>query len=1069
MNEKKSQITLFVLLGIVLLMALIFFFVYISVFNSNELDQQTKRQYQADPTGAIRNMVETCMFTSLEKRLVQISENGGVLLPDVFRKYNGKDYTYWCLDEGEFGCVNRIISRTDMEISLNRVMQQDVLECADFSGLELAGFNIKFGNMTATVTIGPLRVDGTINWPVIMTKRGKELRQSDYLATVESDFGGVYELALKVLYAELAEGTFNKDEWMNEHSSAYYIHKHKPYPDVLYEISKYSDRTKNFVTFRFGINGKETIKEIETRFAPTPLSACRLPDRTVFAQTRRNTCISKGGLLLSIPPETWQSTSTPGLGSPTEQREDCGLYEDGESWCEYQGPVGLGLDYVGTRHYLRSCHNGEIYIESCRDYREEICVQTVNKPFEAACRPNRWHDCSAQTTSGACEDTTQRDCFWNNNLLGQAHVSYGKKYDNNLCHPQVPPGFRHWINGPVEENICSMANEQKFCDGFNCPQNWVDTSAIYCSSLGDCGNYRNVANVATYGGFATVAGNGVDAPRDYTLLENDIIDQSYRLTLNMDVPSLGAYTGEFENEYASLSKIAIGKAQFSATASGWDDCDMCKCIMGIPVPDCKFKKYIHGSNVCSIWERPSNGNCNGCGNSVLPCSEYWCKSLGNSCEFFETEDGVGTCRDAPPSGGGLRIVDINVTGNFSMARETIFFNGKTFTGYNISPKIEPFTVVTLNLKLNRPARCTLKTPSFESSFGFSFLTETIHYASMSASTTHNISLHARPVTELVEPLDVMDFSSIAEAVVSDRIDSRVEMFVQQHPGYVPQARGIIETWREQVDPTIRNSIEMLENEMQGRAVDIVSKMTTLSLECIDNAGDKITPTAIQYVLLEDTFGPVMLNYEGGYGGPNEFQIILNEPAECKYDNADVSWNLKNFTMDCPFMGYGLISMETTCYGYTDGFEDDYRGPIYITCRDQPGFWRNFSMRFNRTQNFTLKAAFQPRYLKMVAPNIIILNKTTSGLSQLPAFEVNTTEVDLKLRFKHPRNCRIDGYVPGLVHYPDFICGVLNGSYGCDGTLPSRIGLGLNASEITEYPIKCRAARDFNERSFTIEI
>jgi len=46
----------------------------------------------------------------------------------------------------------------------------------------------------------------------------------------------------------------------------------------------------------------------------------------------------------------------------------------GESWCGYDAKIGNGTDYVGSRHYLKSCINGEIIVESCRDYREEFCT-----------------------------------------------------------------------------------------------------------------------------------------------------------------------------------------------------------------------------------------------------------------------------------------------------------------------------------------------------------------------------------------------------------------------------------------------------------------------------------------------------------------------------------------------------------------------------------------------------------------------------------------------------------------------------------------------------------------------
>ena len=76
-------------------------------------------------------------------------------------------------------------------------------------------------------------------------------------------------------------------------------------------------------------------------------------------------------------------------------------YENGESWCVYDGTIGDGDDVVGSRHWKYVCSQGIIQVEPCADYRNQICVQT--KEFEvngtmvefenAACIANNWREC----------------------------------------------------------------------------------------------------------------------------------------------------------------------------------------------------------------------------------------------------------------------------------------------------------------------------------------------------------------------------------------------------------------------------------------------------------------------------------------------------------------------------------------------------------------------------------------------------------------------------------------------------------------------------------------------------
>jgi hypothetical protein len=186
-------------------------------------------------------------------------------------------------------------------------------------------------------------------------------------------------------------------------------------------------------------------------------------------------------------------------------------YKNGESWCIYQGDVGLGVDSVGSRHFRHICFNGEEIIEACADFKNEICIQnqlqTSDGNFEeAACRINRWQDCIDQDNKEDCLNKDKRDCYWTRGLgleflqrtseqpstttgassstsssaafsgstsstfsggttlSGSASVSTTKIIgglqlaDNkDVCLPTVPPGLRFWNSGDAS-SICSLGS-----------------------------------------------------------------------------------------------------------------------------------------------------------------------------------------------------------------------------------------------------------------------------------------------------------------------------------------------------------------------------------------------------------------------------------------------------------------------------------------------------------------------------------------------------------------------------------------------------------------------------------
>ncbi len=96
---------------------------------------------------------------------------------------------------------------------------------------------------------------------------------------------------------------------------------------------------------------------------------------------------------------------------------------NGESWCVYDSLVGNGGDMVGSRYFREVCVDGEVHVEPCADYRNEVCledsIETSAGEFgTAACRVNRWQDCVLQIDKDDCSNIDKRDCIWVSSVTG---------------------------------------------------------------------------------------------------------------------------------------------------------------------------------------------------------------------------------------------------------------------------------------------------------------------------------------------------------------------------------------------------------------------------------------------------------------------------------------------------------------------------------------------------------------------------------------------------------------------------------------------------------------------------
>jgi hypothetical protein len=264
-------------------------------------------------------------------------------------------------------------------------------------------------------------------------------------------------------------------------------------------------------------------------------------------------------------------------------------YIHGETWCAFSNPTtktkGVNTVFVddegifsqvefdvnqyntpGSRYFRMVCYNGDVTVEPCADFRQEVCMQSkienertlakadvTGRDFylTSACRINRWQDCVFQNNEGDCENTDRRDCYW-----------FGENNDI-MCAPLFTPGLKFWSDDetaegtdeaptqptqeagtPTEaEQICGLANTQctanyvgKLWDvfgwnpdtgqygsrtsGTECfdkqgklKQVWLDDKREYTKVLGDCGIKTNYIGQE---GFGTVA-------EDNTLSKEDRI------------------------------------------------------------------------------------------------------------------------------------------------------------------------------------------------------------------------------------------------------------------------------------------------------------------------------------------------------------------------------------------------------------------------------------------------------------------------------------------------------------------------------------------------------------------
>ena len=697
MKDKKAQVTIFIIMGIVMLVAVLLLFYFIGAFADQGAEDNIKLgQNRESDIVFLNDYFESCVDMAARPLVLEIASKGGKLNPtsDIYDYDNDLALNTLSTYSTYTGYVNSLLAAEDMADELSIRINQDIQECIKTDFLVEKGFEVEVGVSEINTLITDDSVIVELNYPLTLTKPDYTIELDEFAVDLDYSLGSLHKVAIDIINDVSSQGYFDKDSFMLRSGGMIEITKRKPYPDKIYEIREVRHNNDEDLIFRFAIKGQdiagtdilrlkemgccfdaetnmcyENIRQSEckqeyfyfedgcdcTDNMPNLVEGCCSVDDNCYLTTSYE-CSSLGG---TFHEDDYRCAQAECSNLDCQQTYDYQTdsfinitRKHSESWCGYESYPGKGYDYVGSRHYLHSCINGIEYIEPCSDYREELCTEeiVINSGEEfskATCRINRWFDCSAQATKEDCEDETKRDCAWYDDLLTE------KK-----CHPEVPPGLKFWDES-VAGSICSAGSFQRTDDAYKYPTSWGHSALLYCLRLGDCGNHRNIADVITEGGFFY----NIKPLEDWVYWEDGYNDKGNEFTINLDPD---------ERTIPENTTIAYSN-------SG-------------------------GDAVCDPWTAPYENQCELCNSSsVYECTEYKCRSLGYNCVFREADKSCiesGTGDTTPP-----KIGTVLFSGYSYHVEDSFYFPDKRIL--EVSSEVMVYEPFRITFRTDEPTRCKL--------------------------------------------------------------------------------------------------------------------------------------------------------------------------------------------------------------------------------------------------------------------------------------------------------------------------------------------------------------------------
>ncbi len=453
----------------------------------------------------------------------------------------------------------------------------------------------------------------------------------------------------------------------------------------------------------------------------------------------------------------------------------------GESWCVYEGPTGNFVDRPGTRHYKFSCLNGEEIMEECADYRQEICVQANYEKKNSV----------TQSTNFSYEDFSKASCIRNNIYESEitsnlSTVASGFKFweNNDAYAEQCSLGTTRCNVYYVKEHRFAdyKCKANCFCE----TKEFLDQANTYCKSFGDCGFSYNIKGEPGSGGL-NVYWSGRTLGNNPTTMSQGYLDFLKKYGIYGGMAFLNAETEKIINAAKpdTLKDYADEVLIYGAVGlifSGFITQGILNIISGVPIDITTSNLFLSGiagagsgalSGVassafvqtlavipatsivaavivivttaieivlgggkvrvktlnfeCRPWQAPLGGeNCDKC-DDEFGCTDYKCKSLGTTCQFYQDNDRK-VCVDGgdPNDINSPRISPLDIQ-DYSIREERL--------GYDIVEQVEPFKLFNFGIKTDENALC-----KYDLSLGKKYDEMTFDFGDSFFKKEHNLTL-----------------------------------------------------------------------------------------------------------------------------------------------------------------------------------------------------------------------------------------------------------------------------------------------------------------------------------------
>ena len=203
--SKRGQVTIFLVVGItILLLSALFFYVFSQMKKAPLEVEQQQAQEGLGTSGAVQSLVEDCIKKTVDPSLYLLAIQGGIIYPE-------KDSKILLMDYGlvNYAWINGAagISRTKMELDLGAYLQENFPSCVgNFESFAKQKILVEpdYSKAKATVSIKETTVEANFKLPLKITQASGDIKTLDaFSAAIPSSLGKILSSVEKLQFPHL--------------------------------------------------------------------------------------------------------------------------------------------------------------------------------------------------------------------------------------------------------------------------------------------------------------------------------------------------------------------------------------------------------------------------------------------------------------------------------------------------------------------------------------------------------------------------------------------------------------------------------------------------------------------------------------------------------------------------------------------------------------------------------------------------------------------------------------------------------------------------------------------------